>query len=454
MSEAKIQKYSYRTVLTFMTIFICLFLVSFSIAPAFLENYGGKAERLEMLLDRNYKDASNLIRPDEVRQMEEEDPDCDIAYMNYKASSVAARGMNYSATAVLTSWKYPQLFKMDMIRGAFFTEASAQKGRNTAVISNTLAEKLFTTYDVVGNEITLLGQKYSIVGVYKNNNSLISFLNSDGVEKVFIPFESVLDPKKDPVEDLVVQGGVLAGEKFRQYQLENNLRENYYINTGFYKTTDYYEASVLIDQFSRILLLLIGVGLIFELLKQYRKSVANYTGNLKQSFGSEYLGDMLKRPRLAYFQIVPVTLALAVFIVGILFIVRFSFYIPNSLLPQNNIFDFGFYWDKIKEAIYSSNGMTGFAASQLSVEYSTALKLSGVLALLSAIGLLLVLWGLRLFRELNKGWKSKLTVLLIAASAAIVIYTIISFAIGVNWHIPGKELLLTMVFLTVKTYSN
>lgn len=97
------------------------------------------------------------------------------------------------------------LLNSTMKRGAYFTQADVEEGRNVCVISDSDAKRLFGSDDVVGMEIEVnaydLTKTYRIVGVttQKENGTFVSYTYEGMPVNLSIPYTSALDFMGDSV---------------------------------------------------------------------------------------------------------------------------------------------------------------------------------------------------------------------------------------------------------------
>ena len=94
------------------------------------------------------------------------------------------------------SHDYPSYEKLKLIKGSFWGKQAQQEARQVVIVSQTLAAKLFNTYEVLGETLQLEGQSYQIIGVYEKPKHLIQTLVDDGEEVIYFPITSTLGSKQ------------------------------------------------------------------------------------------------------------------------------------------------------------------------------------------------------------------------------------------------------------------
>ncbi|MDR2920326.1 MAG: ABC transporter permease [Tannerella sp.] len=108
-------------------------------------------------------------------------------------------------------WK---VFSFRFLQGTPFTEADFQSGMYTAVISESMAKRLFGTVDVVGQDVSLNFMPYKVCGVVKD----VSFVTETTYAQLWIPY--TLDPD---YKENFTEGGMLG--RFRAYILAPSVNE-------------------------------------------------------------------------------------------------------------------------------------------------------------------------------------------------------------------------------------
>ena len=133
--------------------------------------------------------------------------------------------------------------------------------------------------------------------------------------------------------------------------------------------------------------------------------------------------------------------------------ITFKGAIPAEYIPVDNIFDFKFYGNKIREAIYSLNSNFGYMPTQLELILRYNLLVVYVSTLFLIINFIAVLSAIKLDKLVSGTITKQMTALV----ASIVIGLAISFIIcllgGIDFIVPIKEMLILILFLAV-TFIN
>ncbi len=79
-----------------------------------------------------------------------------------------------NATILPVSHAYQAIWNFDIAQGRYFTELESSSGSPVALVGSDIAQGLFGTDSIVGQEIKLLGRKVRIIGVFaKQGRSLV-----------------------------------------------------------------------------------------------------------------------------------------------------------------------------------------------------------------------------------------------------------------------------------------
>ncbi|MGJ1434196.1 ABC transporter permease [Sphingobacterium spiritivorum] len=112
-----------------------------------------------------------------------------IAYVFNIGNSVAKFKSN-SATNITVNaatHEYYQTQSAEIIEGRYFTETESNVGSMVVVLGATIAEGLFPSGNALGQKISLLGRKLTVVGVLKKEGSGM-LINTSSDDIAFIPF--------------------------------------------------------------------------------------------------------------------------------------------------------------------------------------------------------------------------------------------------------------------------
>lgn len=81
--------------------------------------------------------------------------------IKYQSSSVDG------AFIMGTTYDFPEVQNMDIVKGRYFTNIEAETGANKVILGHTIATELFQSIEPVGKYVKLFGQKFQVIGVLK-----------------------------------------------------------------------------------------------------------------------------------------------------------------------------------------------------------------------------------------------------------------------------------------------
>ncbi|MBL0938001.1 MAG: ABC transporter permease [Gemmatimonadaceae bacterium] len=103
-----------------------------------------------------------------------------VKYRDVELPSAGVEGYSAEWTTIGAPEVYP---------GRAFTAAEARTGARVAVVTTTMAERLFGESDPIGKSITLNGVPFEVIGVYKDNSS---FLSGGDRPKAVVPIDALV----------------------------------------------------------------------------------------------------------------------------------------------------------------------------------------------------------------------------------------------------------------------
>lgn len=237
---------------------------------------------------------------------------------------------------ILTDENYPEIHNINMIRGNFFSAVISQS--DAIVISDSLANLLFKSIDIIGCQMILNGETKIISGVYENNESFVSDLSSNGLETVFVPVYYQTDINDSTrIESFYVKGnnGSIGNKEIQELNaLMNNKLE-------LYKQNDLNSSKKLLMQLFNIIIFVIGLIVVvklFSVIIKNIKKIVNYIIAVK-GFDNAVPSVNVKLCILG-------TILCIAFIIPIIVLCTFKIYIPEGFIPEHDrICDISYYYD-------------------------------------------------------------------------------------------------------------
>lgn len=237
---------------------------------------------------------------------------------------------------ILTDENYPEIHNINMIKGNFFSAVISES--DAIVISDSLANLLFKSIDIIGCQMILNGETKTISGVYENNKSFVSDLSSNGLETVFVPVYYQTDINDSTrIESFYVKGnnGSIGNKEIQELNaLLNNKLE-------LYKQNDLNSSKKLLVQFFNIIIFVIGLIVVvklFSVIIKNIKKIVNYIIAVK-GFDNAVPSVNVKLCILG-------TILCIAFIIPIIVLCTFKIYIPEGFIPEHDrICDISYYYD-------------------------------------------------------------------------------------------------------------
>lgn len=237
---------------------------------------------------------------------------------------------------ILTDENYPEIHNINMIKGNFFSAVISES--DAIVISDSLANLLFKSIDIIGCQMILNGETKTISGVYENNESFVSDLSSNGLETVFVPVYYQTDINDSTrIESFYVKGnnGSIGNKEIQELDaLLNNKLE-------LYKQNDLNSSKKLLMQLFNIIIFVIGLIVVvklFSVIFKNIKKIVNYIIAVK-GFDNAVSSVNVKLCILG-------TILCIAFIIPIIVLCTFKIYIPEGFIPEHDrICDISYYYD-------------------------------------------------------------------------------------------------------------
>ena len=243
---------------------------------------------------------------------------------------------------ILTDENYPEIHNINMIKGNFFSAVISES--DAIVISDSLANLLFKSIDIIGCQMILNGETKTISGVYENNESFVSDLSSNGLETVFVPVYYQTDINDSTrIESFYVKGnnGSIGNKEIQELDaLLNNKLE-------LYKQNDLNSSKKLLMQLFNIIIFVIGLIVVvklFSVIFKNIKKIVNYIIAVK-GFDNAVPSVNVKLCILG-------TILCIAFIIRIGVLCTFKIYIPEGFIPEHDrICDISYYYEYMMNSV-------------------------------------------------------------------------------------------------------
>ncbi|MDP4181850.1 MAG: ABC transporter permease [Bacillota bacterium] len=446
MEIQRIKKYVVSNLFISITLFFFFTTVLSCISRTDCSNKNGFIKRMEINLTNKKALNENYICLRNLENIKRKITGYEMSYISELDTFVEANNRSFPVNACLTDNSFSLFSDINIVKGSFFNESTSENGFNAALISEDLAEKLYGSYDIIGNKIELFNEKYKITGIYRNNKSIISFLSSDGVDRIYIPFKSYSAFKDLPVKTVFFSSEELENTAFR----DNYIRNMFGIDNNLYKINDYYSNQDIVDLLNNLFIFIIGIWIIIVgiRLASYFKSVYAYT---KRSLEKVYLKEMINNEKGILLKSVLIVFGSISFILVIVNLIKFKVNIPTDYIPLDNILDFNFYFERLRMHISDSNLSAGYIPTRLETFYSNVSKLKLISFTLCMVSFLFTISFLKIIQIVNLEKRQLLIVFIMPVIIAVMLSLSFSYLFSITFSFPFKEVIIIYFFIFTKT---
>lgn len=234
---------------------------------------------------------------------------------------------------ILTDEHYPEIHNINIIKGNFFSEVISES--DAIVISDSLANLLYKSIDIIGCQMILNGETKTISGVYENNKGFISDLSSNGLETVFVPVYYQTDVNDtNKVESFYVKSnnGSVGNKEIQELNAHLNNK------LDLYKLNDLNSSKKLLQQIFNIIIFIIGLIAVIKLCSVIIKNIQVLTRSGKGLNNAVSLKNIK-------FSILSILLCIAG-VITITVLCTFKLYVPEGFIPEHDrICDISYYYE-------------------------------------------------------------------------------------------------------------
>ncbi len=291
-------------------------------------------------------DSSNAISFSEADEAAYVNSNLTVNVLSRKTGDISTKnnaGLSEKVNIIFTDDKFPMVHNINLLKGSFFSNDNPLNVSEKIIISDNLANSLFKSYDVIGNEIVISGKKKIISGIYITENNIFSELASNGQETVFVSIEGQTDfPDSMEIERIYFKGlnGEINNIDIREFDVLTGEKLKYY------QKTDLFSSKSLLKQMINIMFLIAGVIVILKLILIFIKSFENIIYGLeKKNYNVKAVNIRIN---------IIICLICLMLIILIFALCTFKLYIPDGLLPEHDrILDIKYYYHYIINSIQS-----------------------------------------------------------------------------------------------------
>lgn len=248
-------------------------------------------------------------------------------------SDIDPKGLSVPVKLNYTNDNYSEIVPFKFLSGGYFAQNSIHEANHYVVISNLLSVKLFKTYNSVGQQLIINDEKYTICGVYEQPSSILSKISSDGLEQVYLSYSNLIDYEKAVIQNfyIVNYGSIFEANVISNAQLPTSQAVQYQSSVNF---SDIKKVIVQTKSVVWFLLGMLIIGYTASIFVKKLKMIHSIISTVKSG----------KKQLIIWMVQLFGCLAL---ISGVWFLVKFPLFIPNKILPPDNIFDIAYYTESI-----------------------------------------------------------------------------------------------------------
>lgn len=249
-----------------------------------------------------------------------------------------------TVTPVLTNEFYFEIYGQKL-NGNSITEENIKNENKVAVISSSLALKLFFNTDAVGKTITLNDEVYTICGVIQESENIINSLSSDGKQRIYIPYTCYSGYENCDVYTISYDNSASSAPLIEQMKLSQ------------YHSTNFSEKANVIRNFENIIFLILFIALCFLAIRLWYRICKKLIKDIKENLSENYILNLLKSIPIKYVLLAITAFGIPVVLLIIFFLSDFSIFIISKYIPYDNIFDVSYYLNTIIENSNMANNL-------------------------------------------------------------------------------------------------
>lgn len=315
---------------------ICVFCLCFYVS-------GNALRQLPSITQMNYNLKSDAL-PLTIADIEKLSERISFDGVSFCAELEETNVKEETVTPVLTNEFYFEIYGQKL-NGNSITEENIKNENKVAVISSSLALKLFFNTDAVGKTITLNDEVYTICGVIQESENIINSLSSDGKQRIYIPYTCYSGYENCDVYTISYDNSASSAPLIEQMNLTQ------------YHSTNFSEKANVIRNFENIIFLILFIALCFLAIRLWYRICKKLIKDIKENLSENYILNSLKSIPIKYILLAITAFGIPVVLLIIFFLSDFSIFIISKYIPYDNIFDVSYYLNAIIDNSNMANNL-------------------------------------------------------------------------------------------------
>lgn len=404
-----------------------------SLSAKLAESYGlHKTNKITATALSNSKQSGeSTFSLESMRQLAQYDlRNYDLAYA-LEASTLAVYKESQSQVQVLgVNDRYHQFHQITLKAGSFLT--LGQENQRVAVIDETLAQTLFQNYNVLGLDIEIYSQKFTIIGVAEDDRSLVGNLTDSDYGTVYIPVKKLLELEGNSGITSIEAETRDSGTTGRNTASLKTALTAIGKDPADYRVIDYNLERLLLDQKNLLRDFVVGMGAIVVLFGLLRRKVWSINRFCRLRLQENYFLEIIRVDSTKLLLGMAKLLVIVAAMLLVWRLIKFPFYISPENIP-NELIDLSFFADLLKKGIQAGVQSNGYLTSPGEAQLNIIKALQNWnIALSLFLGLPLFYLGLYLGKELG-GESLKVEVF---CSACLMVALLIGIALLLMTKMP------------------
>lgn len=304
---------------------------------------GNALEKLPSITQMNYNLKSDSL-PLTIKDIESLSARISLNKVSFCAELDETNVKEETVTPVLTNEFYFELYGQKL-SGDSITKENIENKEKVAVISSSVALKLFFNTDAVGKTIKLDDENYTICGVIQESENILNSLSGDGKQRIYIPYTCYSGYENCDVYTISYDNFASSAPLIEQMKLSQ------------YHATNFSDKAKVIEDFEHILFFILFVALCFVSIKLWCKISKKLIADIKENLNDNYLFKSFKSIPHKYALLIITVLGIPTVLFVIFLLSDFSIFIISKYIPYDNIFDVSYYLNIIIENANMTNSL-------------------------------------------------------------------------------------------------